>query len=101
VCERFDVGKPEAAEIRKAHRALLRDVAERVAADVTVIGGIRHFTYADAIENDPDYPSECHSVDLQCFLDPVRQHRHKTIRQESVHAAVDAALLIDYQSGRN
>ena len=52
---------PSFGEIRKMQRALARDVAQRVAADVAVLGGVRHGADADAIEHDPDHAAEAAS----------------------------------------
>ena len=52
--ERFDVGKSEANEIRQTQRTRLRDVAERVAANIAVISSVGKLATADAVEDDPD-----------------------------------------------
>ena len=61
--QRLDVAEAERAQVRQAQRPLPRDVAERVAAGVAVLGGIGHLADADAIEHDPDdaieMPSHC------------------------------------------
>ena len=57
--KRSNVGEAEAHEIREAQRSRARDVAERVAADVAVFGGVRQFADADAVENDPNDAVEC------------------------------------------
>ncbi len=52
--ERLDIGEAEANEIRKSQWTRAGDVAERVTANVTVIGSVRKLADADAIEDDPD-----------------------------------------------
>ncbi len=52
--ERLDIGEAEANEIRKSQWTRAGDVAERVTADVAVIGSVRKLADADAIEDDPD-----------------------------------------------
>ncbi len=48
------VAESEATKIRDFEPSLACDVAERVAASIAVIGGVGHFTHADAVENNPD-----------------------------------------------
>ena len=60
VRERFDIRKTEADEIRDAQWARPRDVAESVAAHVSVVSGIRQLSDADTIEYDPDYAFKAH-----------------------------------------
>src|SRR5580692_6179001 len=52
--EWFDVGEADGNEIWYVQRARARDVADGVAADVTVLRGVRQFADAHAIENDPN-----------------------------------------------
>jgi hypothetical protein len=54
VREGLDIGEAEANEIRQMQRAQASDVAERVAANVAVIGGVGKSADANAIEDDPD-----------------------------------------------
>ena len=54
VGEGFDVGEAEFGEIGKREGAGGGDVAEGVATDVAVIGGVGEFADADAVEDDPD-----------------------------------------------
>ena len=54
VFQRRDVGEAHSNQIRNLSGAGLRDVAERVAADVAVVGGVGQRADADAVEDDPD-----------------------------------------------
>lgn len=49
-----DVGQAEANEIGEMQRTRTRDMAERVAANVAVIGSVGKRADADAVEDDPD-----------------------------------------------
>ncbi len=64
MCERLDIREAEAHEIRQLQRARARDVAQRVAAHVAVIGGIGQLADAHAIEHDPDHPVKMRCVCL-------------------------------------
>ena len=68
--ERFDIREAEADEIRQMQRARAGDVSERVAAYVAVVGGVREFADADAIEDDPDYAREVRSALPHLSLPP-------------------------------
>src|SRR5580704_12324945 len=50
----FDVPQAEAAQIGKPHRPPSRDVAQCVAAGVSVGGGVGHLADSHAVEHDPD-----------------------------------------------
>src|SRR6185437_15296802 len=52
--ERFDACEAEANEIRNLQRPRARNVAERVASHVAVVGSIRQLADSDAIEHDPN-----------------------------------------------
>jgi hypothetical protein len=65
--ERLDIGEAEVAQIREMQRALTSDIAERIAARVSILGRVRHFADADAIENNPDDALESHGVSVSAF----------------------------------
>ncbi len=56
--ERLDVGEAEPHEIWQLQRARARDVAQRVAAHVAILGGVGQFADPDAVEHDPDNAGE-------------------------------------------
>jgi hypothetical protein len=60
--ERLDVREAQAHEIRKVQRPRSRDVSECVAAHFTVLNGVGEFADANAIEDNPDYPSEARNA---------------------------------------
>ena len=56
--QRLDITEAEAPKIGQVQRPAARDIAQSVAADVAVGGGIRHGPDADTIEDNPDDPIE-------------------------------------------
>ena len=66
--ERLYVREAEAHEIRQMQRARARDVAQRVAADVAVVGRVRQLADAHAIEDDPDDAREWSDTHLTLNL---------------------------------
>ena len=50
--------RPKPAQVGKPHRPQPREVAQRIAAGVTVGGGVGHFADAHAVEHDPDDAAE-------------------------------------------
>ena len=51
---RLQIPQPEPAEIRNVESSLANDVAQRVAARVSISGRIGHFPHAHAVQHDPD-----------------------------------------------
>jgi hypothetical protein len=49
-----NVGKAETHEIWQGQRTRFRDVAQRVAADVAVLGGVGKRADTDAVQDNPD-----------------------------------------------
>jgi hypothetical protein len=54
VIEGFDVREAEAHKIRQLERTRTGNMSKRVSPDVAVVGCIREFANADAVENNPD-----------------------------------------------
>ena len=59
--ERLDVAEAEARKVGQLHAANAGDVAQRVAARVAILRGVRHLADADAVENDPDDAGKRHN----------------------------------------
>src|SRR5690348_11744025 len=83
--KRLDVREAETAQVRHVQAPLARDVAQRVAARVSVRGGIRHFADAYAVENNPDNARKAHSLLSQRGVDALGELGDELIGEETVH----------------
>ena len=56
--DRLQISQPQIAQIRHDRSRGASDVAESIATVVAIIGRVRHFTHAKAVQHDPDHPFE-------------------------------------------
>jgi hypothetical protein len=63
----LDVAQAQAREIWELQTTEARDVAKRVATGIAIVGRVRHFADADAIQHDPDYASK-HKFDCNIIV---------------------------------
>jgi len=54
VGKRFDIAQAELRQVGQVQPPLSRNIAERVAANVSVCSRVRHFADSNAIQHDPD-----------------------------------------------
>src|SRR6185503_16248391 len=66
---RFQIAQPKTAKIRDMKPTLARDIAKRVAANIAIVGGVRHFADPDTIEHNPDDALESQDSNLACYPD--------------------------------
>src|SRR5580658_9558167 len=61
-CQGLDIRQTKLTKIRKVQLPLARDVAQCIAADIAILGRVRHLADTDAIEHDPDSAPKPHGA---------------------------------------